>query len=267
MTIVAATDGNHGRAVARFSRLLGHRARIFVPDGVHPAAVQAIRDEGADVTTVPADYDEAVRTAARYAADTGGVLVQDTAWHGYEEVPGWIVDGYSTLFRELDVQLADLGIAQPDMVLVPDRGRVAAAGRSHPLPGRRTVRDPAVVSVEPGQPRCVQASIAAGHPVSVATGHTIMAGLNCGTVSSLAWPSIHRGLDAAATVTDDQVTLGRPGPRRRTASLSAAVRRGPARRSADTRSDRSVSSGTTLVLIATEGEAANPVASPPVVGL
>ena len=81
VTLVAATDGNHGRAVARFARLLGHRARIFVPDGVHPAAVQAIRDEGADVTTVPADYDEAVRTAARCAADSGGVLVQDTAWH------------------------------------------------------------------------------------------------------------------------------------------------------------------------------------------
>ena len=82
VTLVAATDGNHGRAVARFSRLHGHRARIFVPDGVHPAAVQAIRDEGADVTAVPADYDEAVRTAARYAADTGGILVQDTAWDG-----------------------------------------------------------------------------------------------------------------------------------------------------------------------------------------
>ena len=119
VTLVAATDGNHGRAVARFSRLQGHPARIFVPDGVHPAAVQAIREEGADVTAVPADYDEAVRTAARYAADTGGILLQDTAWDGYEEVPGWIVAGYSTLFRELDDQLADLGIDRPDLVLVP----------------------------------------------------------------------------------------------------------------------------------------------------
>ncbi len=65
---------------------------------MHPVAVQAIRDEGADVTHVPADYDEAVQAAARYAADEGGLLVQDTAWDGYEEVPGWIVDGYSTLF-------------------------------------------------------------------------------------------------------------------------------------------------------------------------
>jgi diaminopropionate ammonia-lyase len=259
VTLVAATDGNHGRAVARFSRLLGHRARIFVPDGVHPAAVQAIRDEGADVTTVPADYDVAVQTATRYAADTGGILVQDTAWHGYEEVPGWIVDGYSTLFRELDVQLAELGIDQPDMVLVPTGvGSLLHAALIRYRADSAGAPPAVVVSVEPVQAACVQASIAAGHPVSVATGHTIMAGLNCGTVSSLAWPSIQRGLDASATVTDDQVTLasrhlaknGVPVGPCGAASLAAAQRLA---------ATRQVSSGTTLVLIATEGEAANPV--------
>ena len=259
VTLVAATDGNHGRAVARFARLLGHRARIFVPDGVHPAAVQAIRDEGADVTAVPADYDEAVRTAARYAADTGGILIQDTAWAGYEEVPRWIVAGYSTLFRELDDQFAELGIAQPDLVLVPTGvGSLLHAAlthyREHPTGPETAV----VVSVEPVAAACVQASIAAGHPVSVATGHTIMAGLNCGTVSSLAWPSIHRGLDAAATVTDDQVTSacrdlaenGVPVGPCGAAPLAAA------RTLAAT---HQVSAGTTVVLIATEGESANPV--------
>jgi diaminopropionate ammonia-lyase len=269
VTLVAATDGSHGRAVARFSRLLGHRARIFVPDGVHPAAVQAIRDEGADVTTVPADYDEAVRTATRYAADTGGILVQDTAWHGYEEVPGWIVDGYSTLFRELADQLADLGIEQPGMVLVPTGvGSLLHAAlthyREHPTGPETAV----VVSVEPVEAACVQASIAAGHPVSVVTGHTIMAGLNCGTVSSLAWPSIKRGLDATATVTDGQVASaardladnGVPvGPCG--AAPLAAARMLAATRPPDTRAlGHQVSAGTTLVLIATEGEAANPVA-------
>ena len=260
VTLVAATDGNHGRAVARFARLLGHHARIFIPDGVHPAAVQAILDEGADVTPVPADYDEAVRTAARYAADTGGILVQDTAWDGYEEVPGWIVAGYSTLFRELDDQLADLGIEQPDMVLVPTGvGSLLHAGLTH-YRVRGASADPAVVSVEPVDAACVQASIVAGHPVSVATGHTIMAGLNCGTVSCLAWPSIHQGLDATATVTDDQViSAGRDlagngvpvGP-------CGAAPLAAARTLAATRMPE-----TTLLLIATAGEAANPVALPP----
>jgi diaminopropionate ammonia-lyase len=267
VTLVAATDGNHGRAVARFARLLGHRARIFVPDGVHPAAVRAIRDEDADVTTVPADYDEAVRTATRYAADTGGILVQDTAWHGYEVVPGWIVDGYSTLFRELDDQLAELGIEQPGMVLVPTGvGSLLHAAlihyREHPTgPGTAVV-----VSVEPVAAACVQASIAAGHPVGVATGHTIMAGLNCGTVSSVAWPSIQRGLDATATVTDDQVTLaardladnGVPVGPCGAAPLAAAR---------TLAASHQVSAGTTLVLIATEGESANPFAEPSALGV
>jgi diaminopropionate ammonia-lyase len=255
VTLVAATDGNHGRAVARFARLLGHDARIFVPDGVHPAAVQAIRDEGADVTPVPADYDEAVRTAARYAADTGSILVQDTAWVGYEGVPGWIVDGYSTLFRELDGQLADLGIEQPDMVLVPTGvGSLLHAGLTH-YRVRGAGADTAVVSVEPVDAACVQASIAAGHPVSVVTGRTIMAGLNCGTVSSLAWPSIHRGLDATATVTDDQVISAARDLARNGVPVGpcGAAPLAAARTLAATRLP-----GTTLVLIATEGESANP---------
>src|SRR5699024_5135777 len=101
--VVTATDGNHGRAVARFARKAGHPARIFVPaGGIHPSAVAAIRGEDA----------EAVEGSA-------GVLVQDTAWDGYEEVPGWIVDGYSTLFREIDSQLREAGHASPDLICVP----------------------------------------------------------------------------------------------------------------------------------------------------
>src|SRR6185312_3390930 len=112
VTIVTATDGNHGRAVARFAREFGHRAAIYVPDGVHPAAVQAIRDEGAIVTHIRGDYDAAVQAAARAP---GTVLVQDMAWDGYEDVPSWIVEGYATLFAELDEQL----VTGPDLVVVP----------------------------------------------------------------------------------------------------------------------------------------------------
>jgi len=91
VTVVTATDGNHGRAVARFARRFGHRAAIFVPDGVPAAAVRAIRDEGADVTHIAGNYDDAVRAAAVHAADDdAAVLVQDMAWDGYEDIPGWI---------------------------------------------------------------------------------------------------------------------------------------------------------------------------------
>ncbi|MEV6491040.1 pyridoxal-phosphate dependent enzyme [Actinoplanes sp. NPDC051633] len=203
VTIVTATDGNHGRAVARFAREFGHRASVFVPDGVHPAAVRAIRDEGAQVTHVSGDYDTAVATAAAAVGD--GILVQDTAWPGYEDIPGWIVDGYDTLFAELDDQLAAEGIARPGLVVVPAGvGSLLQAALTHyrsttALPGT------AVVSVEPESAACVLSSVAAGYPVTVATGTTSMAGLNCGTVSSLAWPRIRPGLDGCVAVTDAEV--------------------------------------------------------------
>ena len=82
--VVAATDGNHGRAVARFARTLGHDAEIYVPAAVSAVAVAAIADEGASVTVVDAPYDETVALAARAAEALGAVLVQDTAWSGYE---------------------------------------------------------------------------------------------------------------------------------------------------------------------------------------
>ena len=246
VTIVTATDGNHGRAVARFARLLGHRARVFVPDGVHPAAVQAIRDEGAEVTAVPSAYDQAVRAAAH----DGGLLVQDTAWAGYEDVPGWIVDGYSTLFREIDDQLG----SHPDLVVVPTGvGSLLQAALTH-YRGSAEPADTAVVSVEPVVAACVQASVAAGAPVTVATGHTVMAGLNCGTVSSLAWPVIHAGLDAAATVTDDQAAAA-------ARDLAAhGIAAGPcgAAPLAAARTLDGANRHATLVLLVTEGTTANP---------
>ena len=111
---------NHGRAVTHFSRLLGHRSHVFLPSGVHPSARQAIVDEGAQVTVLGGSYDEAVAAAARAAAEAdGGLLVQDTAWDGYVEIPSWIVEGYATLFAEVDEQLAALDGRTPDLVLVP----------------------------------------------------------------------------------------------------------------------------------------------------
>ncbi|MCU1651537.1 MAG: Diaminopropionate ammonia-lyase, partial [Pseudonocardia sp.] len=103
--LVTATEGNHGHAVARIASLLGLPAHIWVPDVVPPDVIASIRSEGAKVTVTAASYDKTVIDAAAYAADTGSVLVQDTSWFGYEQIPEWIVEGYSTLFREIDTQL------------------------------------------------------------------------------------------------------------------------------------------------------------------
>lgn len=206
VTLVTATDGNHGRAVARTARRLGQGAHVFVPQGVHPRAVAAIVAERARVTEVAGPYDEAVRLAAEAAAGPDAILVQDTAWPGYERIPGWIVEGYSTLCTEIDEQLAAEGVVDgPDLVSVPvGVGSLAQAVVTHyrSRPGGSDGRAPALLSVEPEAAACVLESLALGAPVSVTTGATTMAGLNCGTPSSIAWPFLSGGLDAAIAVTD-----------------------------------------------------------------
>ena len=122
VTIVTATDGNHGRAVARFALHFGQRATVFVPDGVHGLAIEAIRAEGADVVYVDGSM-TMLFGWARLGDEDGYVLVQDTAWDGYEDVPGWIVDGYDTLFVEIDEQLGAVGIDRPDLVVFHRVGR------------------------------------------------------------------------------------------------------------------------------------------------
>lgn len=264
LTIVTATDGNHGRAVARAAVRFGHRATVFVPEGLHPRALEAIDAEGAHVIQVAGTYDDAVAAAAELGRRDGHVLVQDTAWDGYEQIPGWIVDGYDTLFVEIDEQLAAHGIDRPGLVVVPTGvGSLLQAALTHYR--QQTARDTAVVSVEPENAACVHASVAAGRRVPVATGVTIMAGLNCGTVSTLAWPAIAAGLDAAL-VTDDRAataaaeTLAALGVDSGPCGAAplAALRTVHADDPAAFRTHVGIGGRSVVVLLSTEGTTANP---------
>ena len=117
ITLVTATDGNHGRAVARMAQLLGLAARVYVPAGTTAKTLKAIADEGAQVVQTDLRYDDVVRAAASSTTNRpADILIQDTAWPGYEEIPHWIVDGYSTMFGEIDAQLGDRA---PDLIAVP----------------------------------------------------------------------------------------------------------------------------------------------------
>ncbi|WP_329167070.1 diaminopropionate ammonia-lyase [Streptomyces sp. NBC_01717] len=267
VTLVTATDGNHGRAVARTARLLGQHAHVFVPQGVHPQAVAAIVAEQAKVTEVAGPYDEAVRLAAVAAAAPDAVLVQDTAWLGYEQIPGWIVEGYSTLCVEIDEQLVAEGVvAGPDLVSIPvGVGSLAQAVVTH-YRSRPSGWAPALLSVEPKTAACVLESLTIGEPVSVTTGDTVMAGLNCGTPSSIAWPYLHSGLDAAVAVSDpdstgaaaDLAALGISSGPCGAATLAGlrVVLTGVG--AEDRRTALGLDATSVVVLLSTEGQAANP---------
>ncbi|MFH8794787.1 pyridoxal-phosphate dependent enzyme [Streptomyces sp. NPDC017941] len=265
LELVTATDGNHGRAVARIARRLGQRAHVFVSGGVHPGAAAAIESEGARVTRTRGSYDLAVRAAADAARAEGSVLVQDTAWEGYEEVPAWIVEGYSTLFAEVDAQLAAAGAAAPGLVAVPvGVGSLAQAAVTHYR--SRNGRGPALLAVEPTAAAPALTSLTRGEPLPVTTGETVMAGLNCGTVSRLAWPVLRQGLDAALTVSDadalaaalDLGALGVSSGPCGAATLAGARAALTGAAAPARRGDLAVGPHATVVLLNTEGREANP---------
>ena len=162
VVLVTATDGNHGRAVARMARLFGRRAHVFVPRGVHPTAVAAIAAEGAQITKIAGTYDEAVRLAAEAAREPGTALVQDAGWPGYEQVPtlgrrglrDLVLRGRRAAFR------GGSGRARPGGH--PRGSGLAGAGRRHPLPQPAGLGATALLTVEPGTAACVLASLVRG---------------------------------------------------------------------------------------------------------
>jgi diaminopropionate ammonia-lyase len=201
--LVTATDGNHGRGVARIAAWLGLGAEVFVPEGTAAARIAGIESEGASVTVVRGDYDDAVAAASLLAAEDLW-LVQDTAWPGYERIPAWIIDGYGTILEEMEEQLAAAGGRAPGIFAVQiGVGSLAAAVIGH-FRARHALPAPLIAGVEPDSAACAYESARAGEIVIVPGPHrSVMAGLNCGTLSDLAWPLIRDGADILVTVTDD----------------------------------------------------------------
>ncbi len=265
LVIVAATDGNHGRAVAHVARLVGLDARIHVPIDITDEAKAGIAGEGAELVVLDEPYDSVVRfaTAVAESLGDGALLVQDSSWPGYEDVPGWIVDGYSTLFREADDQLAALGLPPATLVTAPSGvGALAEAALDHYRRG--DPHAPAVLVVEPEGAACILESLHAGDRVDVAIGFSIMKGLNCGVVSPGAWPTLRDGTDAAITVTEqaaaqavrDLHALGIDSGPCGASSLAAvrALCADPTRRA-----DAGVDEHSVLLLLSTEALSANPI--------
>lgn len=180
--LACATDGNHGRAVARVAREHGLEATVFVPADMIAARREAIAAEGARVEVVEGSYDEAVERAAQ----AGALVIQDT---GDDQVPAWIVEGYATIGAEIAVE--------PDVVALQIGVGSFAAAMVRRFAGAR------ILGVEPVAAACALASIEAGEPVEVPGPHaSLMAGLNCGRVSPGAWPVISRGIECFAAVSD-----------------------------------------------------------------
>lgn len=205
LVFVTATDGNHGKGVAWASTLLGCESHVYMPRGSSERRAQAIRDAGAvEVKITDMGYDDTVRYAREMAERNDWTLVQDTAWPGYESVPTWIVQGYTTMAYEALKGMERLG-ERPTHVFLQAGVGAMAGGVAGFLAGYYGASRPEIVVVEPEDAACIfeSARRADGAPhAALGGGHTIMAGLNCGEPCTLTWPVLRDYADGYISCPD-----------------------------------------------------------------
>jgi diaminopropionate ammonia-lyase len=201
ITVTCATDGNHGRSVAWGARLFGCRCVIYIHATVSEGRRAAIARYGAEVVRVPGNYDDSVRHAAEEARANGWFVVSDTSYPGYRDVPRDVMHGYGVMASEIVAACAHA--PPPTHVFVQAGvGALAAAVCAYFWIHWQAAR-PRFVTVEPLRADCVYRSIEAGQPVVVhGELETIMAGLSCGEVSSLAWDILREGCNACIAIDD-----------------------------------------------------------------
>lgn len=186
ITFVTATDGNHGRGVAWTANQLRQKSVVYMPKGSSSERLANIRAEGADASITDLNYDEAVRLANSQAEQKGWVMVQDTAWEGYEDIPLWIMQGYGTMGYEVYMQLRE---KPTHIFLQAGVGSLAGAvtGFFSAVYGEER---PIITIVEPNKADCLYRTAEANDgKLHFVTGemNTIMAGLACGEPCSIGW--------------------------------------------------------------------------------
>ena len=240
-TLVAASAGNHGRAVAHEAARRGLACRVYLPERALAERRRAIEGEGADVV-VGGTYEECVERARRDGAEYGALEIADVGADGPARD---VIDGYATLFDEAARQ------AGFDALVVPvGVGSLAAAAARF---GARAGIP--VIGVEPATAPCLTASLAAGEPVVVPTPGTTMAGLDCAEVSAAAWPDLRAGIAGTVTVTDDEAAAAM----RELAAHGLFIGESGAAPLAALRQDGvALGTATRVLLVATEGRTASP---------
>ncbi|POB11149.1 diaminopropionate ammonia-lyase [Sulfobacillus sp. hq2] len=192
MVLAATSDGNHGLGVAWTAKALGQQAVIYLPKGTHESRVRRIAEVGAQVYVTERNYDDTVRDVAQKAKTNGWLLVQDTAWPGYEDIPKWVIQGYLTMAHEAAEQWDGHGLQPPThIILQAGVGSLAAAVTGYYANRYGRAQCPTIVIAEPLSAPALFNS--AAHPNAQAAKveglmETVMAGLACGEPNPLAWP-------------------------------------------------------------------------------
>lgn len=211
-TFFTATDGNHGRGVAWAAQKLGQKAVVHMPKGTVSTRKENIAKLGADVTIEELNYDDCVRLAAKEADETErGVIVQDTAWDGYEEIPSWIMQGYGTMSSEAVEQLRALEVNRPTHVFVQAGVGSLASSVVGYFVNKFPSCPPKFVIMEAGAADCLyQGAVAADGDPRIVGGdlETIMAGLACGEPNTIGWDILRNHATAFLSCPDWMAAKG-----------------------------------------------------------
>ena len=211
LRFVTATDGNHGRGVAWTAKRLGHRAVVFMPKGTAEERLENIRKLGAEASITDCNYDDSVRLARQYAVEHEGIVVQDTSWEGYHNVPLHIMQGYTTMGAEIVEQLAAYGDQAPTHVfLQAGVGAMAGAMAGFIADYYKEAR-PVITIVEPTKADCLyRTALANDGKLHIVDGalDSIMAGLCCGEPCSIGWQQLAAYADNFVAMPDKAAALG-----------------------------------------------------------
>ena len=201
ITLTSATDGNHGRSLAWGAQLFGAPCRIYIHEFVSENRAQAMRDYGAEVIRISADYDESVRVTRRESDENGWFVVSDTSWDGYTQAPTDVMSGYGVMVDEISVDLSE---SPTHLFIQGGVGGLAAAvtARMRQKFGNAT----RIVMVEPALAACLCESGKSGVATTVTVHEeTIMAGLSCGEPSALAWEILNEEVSDFLTIPESVV--------------------------------------------------------------
>ena len=210
-TFFATTDGNHGRAVAWAASQIGQKSVIYMPKGCPHVRLENIRREGAEAHITESNYDDTIRyTAALANKTTRGVIVQDTAWQGYEDIPGWIMQGYGVMALEACEQLRESGITPTHLLIQAGVGAFAGSAQGL-VTNFFGESSPVSFVVEPTVANCHYRSVQKGDGSIVNVGgdmDTIMAGLACGEPNIISWDILKNKSSYFVTIEDNAAARG-----------------------------------------------------------
>lgn len=200
-TFVTASAGNHGLSVAAGARVFGAKAVIYLSQQVPEAFAVRLRGMGADVVRAGETYEASMDAAEAAAGSNGWVLLSDSSWPGYHELPKLVMQGYLQIAVEVVAQME----TPPTHIFV--QAGVGGLAAALAVYFRKSWGDaPKYVVVEPVAAPALLGSIRAGHNTMSEGPVSNMGRLDCKSASEIALAGLARDADSFVSVTDAEAS-------------------------------------------------------------